>query len=142
MKNIVTQLLLFGFLASCSLLERKEYTYTFEKINENEIGVDFTKINPGPWDTLMFVAPYATAEQIDLGYSDSEYLAFHSGADFYIVVGFLEKGNLNGYTLATREADFDQLFNGSESTFVKKIPRSQAIFRFIKQEDGSYQLKN
>ena len=134
--------IIFIWISACSLWERKEYPYTFEEINENEIVVDFSKINPGSWDTLMFVAPYATAEQIDLGYSDSEYLAFHSGADFYIVVGFLEEGNLNGYTLATREADFDQLFNGSDSIFVKKIPRSQAIFRFIKQEDDSYQLKN
>lgn len=135
-------LLVFGLgFSGCSLLERKEYSYTFEEIAENEIVVDFTEINPGSWDTLMFVAPYTTAEHIDLGYSDSEYLAFQSGADFHIVVGFLEEGNLNGYTLATREADFDQLFDRSDSIFVKKIPRSQAIFRFIKQEDGGYQLK-
>jgi hypothetical protein len=133
--------LLFTF-SSCSFWERKEIEYAYQEISESEILVDFTKINPGSWDTLLFVPPYSTSDQIGLGYSDSEFLAFQSGADFYIVAGFIEKGYLKGYTLATRETDFDLLFNNSDSLFVKKIPRSEAVFRFIKQEDGTYSLVN
>jgi hypothetical protein len=134
-------LIILFLINSCSLWERKQYEYAYQKTNENEVLVDFTKINPGSWDTLMFVAPYAGSEQIGLSYSDSEYLAFHSGADFYVVAGFLEDGNLEGYTLASREQDFTFFFEDSDSVSVKKIPRTEAIFRFIKDEDGAYKLK-
>lgn len=52
MKNILLLCLLLGVLSSCSLGERKHYNYTYRQINENEIEIDFTKINPGNWDTL------------------------------------------------------------------------------------------
>lgn len=142
---MVYKLIHFVFLSllfsSCAFFERQQFAYSFETLNKEELEVDFTKINPGSWDTLLFVPPYSTSDQIGLGYSDSEFLAFKSGADFYIVAGFIEKGDLKGYTLATRETDFDLLFNNSDSLFVKKIPRSEAIFRFIKQEDGTFQLE-
>lgn len=142
MKSILTLYLLFSFLSSCTFWERKEIEYAYQEISESEILVDFTKINPGSWDTLLFVPPYSTSDQIGLGYSDSEFLAFQSGADFYIVAGFIEKGDLKGYTLATKDTDFDLLFNNSDSLYVKKIPRSEAVFRFVKQEDGTYSLVN
>jgi hypothetical protein len=134
-------LILSILFSSCSLLEREKFEYAFQEINKNEIMVDFQKINPGSWDTLLFVSPYATSEQIGLGYSDSEYLAFHSGADFYIIAGFLKDGDLVGYTLASKKTDFYQLFDDSDSVFVKKFPRTEAVFRFAKEEDGTYRLK-
>lgn len=137
----LTGFLLIIILPGCSLLEREKFEYGYQEINETEILVDFTKINPGHWDTILFVSPYATSEKIGLGYSDSEYLAFHAGADFYVVAGFLEQGDLEGYSLATRQTDFTQIFEDSNAVFVKKIPRSEAVFRFIQQEDGTYQLE-
>jgi hypothetical protein len=127
--------------SACSLWERQQFEFTYQVVSESEIVVDFTKINSGSWDTLLFVRPYATSEKVGLDYSDSEYLAFHSGADFYVVAGFLEEGDLEGYTLASREQDFTDLFEDSDSVFVKKFPRSEAVFRFVKNEEGRYRLK-
>lgn len=75
MRNNILLCLLLGVFSSCSLLEKEQYGYAYQQINENEIEVDFTKINSGIWDTLLFVSPYATSEQIGLGYIDSEFLS-------------------------------------------------------------------
>jgi hypothetical protein len=127
--------------SNCSLLERSEYDFTVQQVNDRELVVDFTKINPGSWDTLLVLKQYIQAEQIGIGYLDSKFLASHAGTDNYVVVGFLEKGNLVGYTLASGRAYFSQLFSEQDSIPVKKIPRSVAVFSFIKHEDGVYRLK-
>lgn len=132
-------LVLFIF-SSCSLLERSEYDFTVQQVNDKEIVVDFTRINPGSWDTLLVLKQYVQAEQIGMGYLDSKFLASHAGTDNYVVVGFLEQENLEGYTLASGPAYFSQVFSEQDSVSVKKIPRSAAVFRFIKQEDGTYLL--
>jgi hypothetical protein len=140
MKNWVLMVFLLAFTSSCSLWERKQFEYAYEEINENEILVDFTKINSGNWDTLLFISPYATSEQIGLGYMDSQFLAQRAVNDGVINSGFLENGELNGYSSCTRlPVDFDQVLG--DSVFVKKFPRSEAVFRFAKQEDGTYRLK-
>lgn len=126
--------------SSCSLLEIKEYDFAVQQVNEKEIVVDFTKINPGSWDTLLVLKQYIQAEQVGMGYLDSEFLASHAGTDNYVVIGFLEQENLEGYTLASGPAYFSQVFSEQDSVSVKKIPRSAAIFSFIKQEDGVYRL--
>ncbi|MFL0685425.1 MAG: hypothetical protein ACJLTB_19810 [Algoriphagus aquaeductus] len=136
-------LLVFGLgFSGCSLLERKEYSYTFEEIAENEIVVDFTKINPGSWDTLLLIPPYTTSERIGVGYSDSDYLEQVALADWIIVTAFLEKGDMKGYASCTRiPVDLGLVLEDEDSVLVKKIPRTEAVFRFIKGEDGIYQLK-
>ena len=129
-------------VSACSLRESKEYPYTFEEIAENEIVVDFTKINPGSWDTLLLIPPYTTSEQIGAGYSDSEYLQQITLSDWIIVAAFLEKGDMTGYASCTRiPVDLDLVLEDEDSVLVKKVPRSEAVFRFIKGEDGIYQLK-
>ena len=140
LRNRLCFVILFIF-SSCSLLERTEYDFAVQQVNDRELVVDFTKINSGSWDTLLVLKQYIQAEQIGIGYLDSKFLASHAGTDNYVVVGFLEKGNLVGYTLASGRAYFSQLFSEQDSIPVKKIPRSVAVFSFIKQEDGVYRLK-
>jgi hypothetical protein len=121
-------------------LERTEYDFAVQQVNEKEIVVDFTKINPGSWDTLVFLTPYATSEQIGLGYLDSRFLAQRAVNDGVIISGFLEQGDLKSYSSCPRApVDFDQILG--DSVFIKKIPRSAAVFSFIKHEDGVYRLK-
>lgn len=142
MKKLVIYCLFFVILSSCSFWERKEYPYSFEEIDGNEIVVDFTKINPGSWDTLLLIPPYTPSEYMEVGYLDSEYLEQIVLADWIIVAAFLEKGDMTGYASCTRSpVDIGLVLEDEDSVIVKKIPRSQAIFRFIKQEDGGYQLK-
>lgn len=131
------------FVLFCrSLWERKEYPYSFEKIDGNEIVGDFTKINPGSWDTLMFVAPYTTAEQFILNYFDSEFLEKRALDDSRVVGAFLQNEKLIGFTACGRYPfDLFRLFEDLDSIFVLKIPRSEAVFRFIKNEEGRFQLK-
>lgn len=143
MKSILTLCLLFSFLSSCSFWERKEIEYAYQEISESEILVDFTKINPGSWDTLLLIPPYTSSEFIGVGYLDSEYLQQIALADWIIVAAFLEEGKMNAYTSCIRSPiDLDQALEDKDSVFVKKIPRSEAIFRFVKQEDGTYSLVN
>ncbi len=139
LRNRLCFVILFIF-SSCSLLERSEYDFTVQQVNDREIVVDFTKINPGSWDTLLVLKQYIQAEQIGMGYLDSKFLASHAGTDNYVVVGFLEQENLEGYTLASGPAYFSQVFSEQDSVSVKKIPRSAAIFSFIRQEDRVYRL--
>lgn len=142
MKNNLFLFLFVGILSSCSLWERKQHEYTFQQINENEILVDFTKINPGSWDTLLLVPPYATSEQIGVGYLDREFLKQRALDDSKVIGAFLKNEKLIGYTACGRNPiDLFRLFDDSGSVFVKIIPRSEAIFRFIKDEDGAYKLK-
>jgi hypothetical protein len=140
-KKAIFVFLLGIVFCSCSHRDHKRHEFTFQEISENEIEIDFQKINPGSWDTLLIVQPYTQGKQINLGSTDNEFLASHARADFHIVVGFLEQGELEGYTLASREPDLLQLFNVSDSVGVKKITRSAAVIRFVKHKDGSYQLK-
>ena len=140
-KKAILVFLLAIVFSSCSLMDNKRHEFSFQEISENEVQIDFQKINPGSWDTLLIVQPYTQGKQINLGKSDSEFLASYARADFHIVVGFLGQGDLKGYTLASREPDLLQLFNDSDSVGLKKIPRSAAIFRFTKNKAGSYQLK-
>ena len=134
---------IFFLISSCSLWERKEYPYTFEEINENEIVVDFTKINPGSWDTLLLIPPYTTSEQIGVGYFDGEFLEQVALADWIIVAAFLEKGDMTGYASCTRiPVDLDLVLEDEDSVLVKKVPRSEAVFRFIKGGDGPFQREN
>lgn len=131
--------ILFIF-SSCALLERTEYDFEVQQVNNKEIVVDFTKINPGSWDTLVFLSPYATSEQIGLSYLDSRFLAQRAVNDGVIISGFIENGNLKGYSTCPRApVDFDQILD--DSVFIRKIPRSAAVFHFIKREDGIYRLK-
>ena len=60
--------LVWFIFSSCSLLERSEYVFTVQEVNDRELVVDFTKINSGSWDTLVFLTPYVTSEQIGLNY--------------------------------------------------------------------------
>jgi hypothetical protein len=139
LRNRLCFVILFIF-SSCSLLERTEYDFAVQQVNEKEIVVDFTEINFGPWDTLVFLSPYATSEQIGLGYLDSRFLAQRAVNDGVIISGFLEQGDLKGYSSCPRApVDFDQILG--DSVFIKKIPRSVAVFSFIKHEDGVYRLK-
>ena len=132
--------LVWFIFSSCSLLERSEYVFTVQEVNDRELVVDFTKINSGSWDTLVFLTPYATSEQIGLGYLDSRFLAQRAVNDGVIISGFLEQGDLKSYSSCPRApVDFDQILG--DSVFIKKIPRSAAVFRFIKHEDGVYRLK-
>lgn len=140
-KNVILVILLGIFISSCSLRDHKRHEFSIQEISEDEIQIDFQNINPGSWDTLLIVQPYTQGKQINLDYMDNELLASQARSDFHIVVGFLEQGELEGYTLAYREPDLLQLFDDSDSVFVKKIPRSASIFRFVKNKDGSYQLK-
>lgn len=134
-------ILVWVIFSSCSLLERTEYDFAVQQVNDKEIVVDFTKINPGSWDTLVFLSPYATSEQIGLSYLDSRFLAQRTVNDGVMISGFLEEGNLKGYSSCPRvPVDFDQILG--DSVFIKKFPRSAAVFHFIKQEDGTYRLKN
>lgn len=126
--------------SSCSLFERSEYDFAVQQVNDKEIVVDFTKINSGTWDTLLVLKQYIQADQIGMGYLDSKFLESHAGTDNYVVVGFLEQGNLEGYTLASGPAYFSQVFSEQDSASVKKISRSAAVFRFFKQENGTYRL--
>jgi hypothetical protein len=142
MKNILPLCLLLGILSSCSLLERKQYEYTYQQINENEILVDFTKINPSSWDTLLLIPPYTTSDQIKVGYLDSEYLEQIALADWIIAAAYLENGNMTAYSSCSRSpTDLDQVLEDQDSVLTKKFPRSKAVFRFIKGEDGTYKLK-
>lgn len=139
--KLMLGLIVFVFISACSLLERRQYDYAYQKINENEILVDFKVINPDVWDTLLFINPYIQSEKIGIGNADSEFLAFHAGTENYVVVGFLKDGDLIGYTLASRETDFSELLDNDNNILVRKIPRSEAIFRFVKKADGYYQMK-
>lgn len=133
-------LLVWFIFSSCSVLERSEYDFAVQQVNDREIVVDFTKINPGSWDTLVFLSPYATSGQIGLSYLDSRFLAQRAVNDGVIISGFIENGNLEGYSTCPRApVDFDQIFD--DSVFIRKIPRSAAVFHFIKREDGIYRLK-
>lgn len=119
MRNNILLCLLLGVFSSCALWEKEQYDYAYQQINENEILVDFTKINSGTWDTLLFVSPYATSEQIGLGYIDSEFLARRSVNDGVIICGYISNEQINGYSSCPRvPVDFDQLFD--DSIFVKK----------------------
>lgn len=129
--------LLLLIFSSCQVGEPREYKLSLAQINEKEIVVDFTKINPGPWDTLLLIAPYSTSEQIGLGYRDSQFLAQRALNDAVITSGFMENGDLNGFSAFPKvQVDFNQILG--DSAFIKKIPRSAAVFRFIKQEEGTY----
>ncbi len=139
LRNRLCFVILFIF-SSCSLLERTEYDFAVQQVNDREIVVDFTKINPGSWDTLVFLSPYATSEQIGLSYLDSRFLAQRTVNDGVMISGFLEEGDLKAYSSCPRAPlDFDQILG--DSVFIKKIPRSAAVFHFIKREDGTYRLK-
>jgi hypothetical protein len=137
---VLEALLLSQILFGCSLPNQNNIPFSLREINNKEIVVDFTKINPGSWDTLVFLTPYATSEQIGLGYLDSRFLAQRAVNDGVIISGFLEQGDLKSYSSCPRApVDFDQILG--DSVFIKKIPRSAAVFNFIKQEDGVYRLK-
>jgi hypothetical protein len=141
MRKLLLLSLFIGLFSSCSLWERKQFKYSYEELNENEIQVDFTKINPGSWDTLLFVPPYATSEQIGVGYMDGEFLAQRALDDSKVLGAFLHDGKLMGYTACVRQpVDFIRLFDDLDSVFVLKIPRSEALFRYVKQEVGTYSL--
>ena len=130
--------LLFG----CSLFEKQQFECSSETINGDEIIVDFTKINPGSWDTLLLVPPYATAEQINLDYLDSEFLKQRALDDSKVMGAFLKNEKLIGFTACGRYPfDLLRLFDDLDSVFVLKIPRSEAVFRFTKNEEGRFQLK-
>ena len=88
--------LVWFIFSSCSVLERSEYDFAVQQVNDREIVVDFTKINSGSWDTLVFLSPYATSEQIGLSYLDSRFLAQRTVNDGVIISGFLEEGDLKG----------------------------------------------
>lgn len=137
---VLEALLLSQIIFGCSLPNQRHIPFSFTEINNKEIVVDFTKINPGSWDTLVFLSPYATSEQIRLSYLDSRFLAQRTVNDGVIISGFLEEGNLKGYSSCPRApVDFDQILG--DSVFIKKFPRSAAVFHFIKREDGTYRLK-
>jgi hypothetical protein len=131
-----------GLFSACSLLEREKFEYVVEELSESEIVVDFTKINAESWDTLLFVRSYATSEQIGIGYLDAEFLAQRAVNDGVIISSYIFDGKMDGYTSCPRlPVDFDQLFDDLDSVFVLKIPRSEAVFRFTKNEEGRFQLK-
>lgn len=135
-------LILSQFVLGCSLFERKEIDFSFKKINDGEIEVDFRIIHSESWDTLLFVRPYATSEQIGIGYMDAEFLAQRAVNDGVIITSYMFDGEMDGYTSCPRlPVDFDQLFDDLDSVFVQKIPRSEAVFRFVKNEEGRYRLK-
>jgi hypothetical protein len=137
---VLEALLLSQIIFGCSLPNQSHIPFSFTEINNKEIVVDFTKINPGSWDTLVFLSPYATSEQIGLSYLDSRFLAQRTVNDGVIISGFLEEGNLKCYSSCPRApVDFDQILG--DSIFIKKIPRSAAVFHFTKREDGTYRLK-
>ncbi|RIW12537.1 hypothetical protein D0X99_18655 [Algoriphagus lacus] len=142
MKSVGFIFFIITILSSCSLWERKQFEYTYQQINENEILVDFTKINPGSWDTLLLIPPYTTSDQIRVGYLDSEYLEQIALADWIIAAAYLENGNMTAYSSCSRSpTDLDQVLEDQDSVLTKKFPRSKAVFRFIKGEDGTYKLK-
>lgn len=141
MKNNLFLFLFVGVLSSCSFSERKQFDYTFQQINENEILVDFTKINPGSWDTLLLVPPYATSEQIGVGYLDSEFLKQRALDDSKVIGVFLNNEKLEGYVACGRQpVDFLRLFDDPDSGFVLKFPRSEAVLRFVKNSKGQYEI--
>ncbi|MBC6366248.1 hypothetical protein DDT91_05540 [Algoriphagus sp. AK58] len=128
--------------SACSLWERQQFEFTYQVVSESEIVVDFTKINSGSWDTLLFVRPYATSQQLGIGYLDSEFLAQRAVNDGVIISSYIFDGEMDGYTSCPRfPVDFDQLFDDLDSVSVLKIPRLEAVFRFVKNEEGRYRLK-